>query len=36
GSGDATCELSPEAFAWLCAGVDWRRLSDRAMPRHVV
>ncbi len=36
GSGDATCELSSEAFAWLCAGVDWRRLSDRVMPRHVV
>ncbi len=25
--GDALCELSSEQFAWLCAGVDWRRLS---------
>ena len=23
-----TCTLSAEQFAWLCAGVDWRRLSQ--------
>ncbi len=25
--GDAFCALSAEQFAWLCAGVDWHRLS---------
>lgn len=25
--GDATCALSIEQFQWLCAGVDWQRLS---------
>ncbi|AER57551.1 hypothetical protein DSC_14535 [Pseudoxanthomonas spadix BD-a59] len=24
---DELCELSAEQFEWLCAGVDWRRLS---------
>lgn len=26
-AGDALCELSTEQFEWLCAGVDWHRLS---------
>ena len=26
-AGDALCTLSPEQFGWLCAGVDWQRLS---------
>jgi transposase len=26
-AGDAVCALSREQFAWLCAGVDWQRLS---------
>lgn len=30
--GSGTCTLSAEQFAWLCAGVDWRRLSQ-APPR---
>lgn len=25
--GDALCELSTEQFEWLCAGIDWQRLS---------
>jgi transposase len=29
--GDAVCELSAEQFAWLCAGVDWRRLSAQTV-----
>lgn len=29
-AGDTVCALSPEQFGWLCAGVDWQRLS-RAM-----
>lgn len=28
-SGDAACALSIEQFQWLCAGVDWQRLSRR-------
>jgi transposase len=28
-SSDATCALSAEQFQWLCAGVDWQRLSRR-------
>ena len=28
-STDATCALSAEQFAWLVAGVDWMRLSQR-------
>lgn len=28
-SSDATCALSAEQFAWLVAGVDWMRLSQR-------
>lgn len=28
----ATCQLSPEQFAWLCAGIDWQRLSIGATP----
>ncbi|WP_147654202.1 IS66 family insertion sequence element accessory protein TnpB [Vulcaniibacterium gelatinicum] len=36
-AGDAVWMLSPEQFAWLCAGVDWRRLSRRGagLGRHV-
>jgi transposase len=26
-AGDALCTLSIEQFQWLCAGVDWQRLS---------
>lgn len=26
-SGDATYELSVQQFEWLCAGIDWQRLS---------
>jgi transposase len=29
-AGDAVCALSPEQFAWLCAGIEWQRMS-RAM-----
>ena len=32
--GSETCTLSAEQFAWLCAGADWRRLSQ-APPRAV-
>ena len=28
-SGDALCTLNAQQFAWLCAGVDWQRLSLR-------
>ena len=36
-AGDATWSLSAEQFAWLCAGVDWQRLSCdiRSLPRIV-
>jgi len=27
-AGSETCTLSAEQFAWLYAGVDWRRLSQ--------
>jgi transposase len=27
-AGEALCALSPEQFSWLCAGVDWQRLSS--------
>lgn len=27
-AGDALCTLSAEQFSWLCAGVDWQRLSS--------
>ena len=33
-STDDKCELSSEQFAWLCAGVDWVRLSTRVVPAH--
>lgn len=26
-AGEAACTLTPEQFGWLCAGVDWQRLS---------
>jgi transposase len=26
---EGSCALSPEQFAWLAAGVDWQRLSQR-------
>lgn len=28
-AGEAVCALSPEQLRWLCAGVDWQRLSAR-------
>jgi transposase len=28
-SNEGSCALSPEQFAWLAAGVDWQRLSQR-------
>ena len=28
-AGDAVCTLTLEQFQWLCAGVDWQRLSMR-------
>lgn len=28
-SGATLCELNAEQFAWLCAGVDWQRLSAK-------
>ncbi len=35
--GEGVCALSPEQFAWLCAGVDWQRLSMRieGLPKSV-
>lgn len=35
-AGATVCTLSPEQFAWLCAGVDWQRLSMRreGIPKH--
>ena len=33
-STDDRCELSSEQFAWLCAGVDWMRLSTSVVPEH--
>lgn len=30
-AGDAACTLSVEQFAWLCAGVDWQRLSAKGL-----
>lgn len=35
-SGDAVCALSAEQFDWLCAGVDWMRLSTTEVPTAVV
>jgi len=29
GAGDAFCAIDAEQFAWLCAGVDWQRLSTQ-------
>jgi transposase len=34
--GEVSCELSPEQFGWLCAGVDWTRLSATQVPTAVV
>jgi len=34
--GEATCALSPAQFAWLCAGVDWMRLSATEVPPAVL
>lgn len=28
-AGDAICEIDAQQFEWLCAGVDWQRLSLR-------
>jgi transposase len=27
-SGETTWSLTPQQFGWLCAGVDWQRLSS--------
>lgn len=35
-SDDATCVLSAAQFAWLCAGVDWMRLSASEVPTAVL
>lgn len=34
---DAVCTLTPQQFQWLCAGVDWQRLSLslQGLPKHV-
>jgi transposase len=34
--GDTVCELPAQAFVWLCAGVDWRRMIATPMPHAVV
>ena len=34
--GEAVCTLSAEQFDWLCAGVDWMRLSANEVPNAVV
>jgi transposase len=31
-SSDEKCELSPEQFAWPCAGVNWMRFSRSVVP----
>jgi transposase len=31
--GDAVCTLTAEQMAWLCAGVDWQRLSAKSLAR---
>jgi transposase len=33
-SEDPKCTLSSEQFEWLCAGVDWMRLSTSVIPEH--
>jgi len=33
-SEDAKCTLSTAQFEWLCAGVDWMRLSTSVIPDH--
>ena len=33
-SDDEKCLLSREQFEWLCAGVDWMRLSTSVVPEH--
>lgn len=35
-SHDSVCALSSEQFAWLCAGVDWMRLSASQVPTAVL
>ena len=35
-SSHTTCELSAEQFAWLCAGVDWQRLSAKPLAGTLV
>jgi transposase len=30
----AVCALSPAQFDWLCAGVEWMRLSESQVPTH--
>lgn len=31
---DAMCTLSAAQFEWLCAGVEWMRLSAESVPTH--
>lgn len=31
---EVVCTLSAEQFGWLCAGVDWMRLSACDVPQH--
>jgi transposase len=33
-SGESSCALSREQFEWLCAGVDWMRLSTSVIPDY--
>ena len=35
-AGEALCRLSPDQFSWLCAGVDWQRLSAQNSPAKAV
>ncbi|MGH8031370.1 MAG: IS66 family insertion sequence element accessory protein TnpB [Luteimonas sp.] len=35
-AGDAFCELTAEQFGWLCAGVDWQRLSAQKVFARMV
>ena len=33
-AGDAVCTLTSAQLDWLCAGVDWMRLSATSVPTH--
>ena len=34
--GDRVCEIDAASFVWLCAGVDWQRLSAKALVRAII